>query len=264
MDPTLLFQLLASGASGALGLGQLIGGMAMNPERPTYQIPEEIKNMLALRQMNLNGRMAGASQAQRNINQSQSNVVNAYQNTQSNPNAILAGVSASQGQSNRAFNNLATLEAQDYQRRLAGLEAAQRTMAGYRDKAFDINEFQPYMDEDRTKAALIGAGLRNTAGALNSVSQDLGEKQYMETMQQMYGNQQPGQITQPTQQPMPTLNVPDFGFNDQQPQQQSSSNAIGALASNLAFNDWVKQVTGKNATEFSPVQLSQLRIQYGK
>lgn len=245
----------------------------MNPERPTYQIPDEIKNMLALRQMNLGGRMAGATQAQANIMQSQANTVGAYQGTLRNPNAILAGVSAAQGQTNRAFGNLGAMEAQDYQRRLAGLEGAQRSMAQYRDKAFEINEMQPYIDEARTKAALIGAGLRNISGGAAGVAGAVGENEYMNMVRQMYGLDGNTQVNTPvtsspliptsSPQPVQSMNqpmLPNVNFFGQQEQQQGLG--MSTLLSSAAFNEWVRQTTGKNSTEYTPMQLAFLRQQY--
>lgn len=266
-------QAAGAGLQGVLGIGQLIGGALMNPERPTYQIPDEIKNMLALRQMNLGGRMAGATQAQANIMQSQANTVGAYQGTLRNPNAILAGVSAAQGQTNRAFGNLGAMEAQDYQRRLAGLEGAQRSMAQYRDKAFEINEMQPYIDEARTKAALIGAGLRNISGGAAGVAGAVGENEYMNMVRQMYGLDGNTQVNTPvtsspliptsSPQPVQSMNqpmLPNVNFFGQQEQQQGLG--MSTLLSSAAFNEWVRQTTGKNSTEYTPMQLAFLRQQY--
>lgn len=266
-------QAAGAGLQGVLGVGQLIGGALMNPERPTYQIPDEIKNMLALRQMNLGGRMAGATQAQANIMQSQANTVGAYQGTLRNPNAILAGVSAAQGQTNRAFGNLGAMEAQDYQRRLAGLEGAQRSMAQYRDKAFDINEMQPYVDEARTKAALIGAGLRNISGGAAGVAGAIGENEYMNMVQKMYGldggqtqDTQPQQVgplgyNMATMQPVSGTADTTGGMGGTMTQPDNNLGLSGLLSS-AAFNEWVRQTTGKNSTEYTPMQLAFLRQQY--
>lgn len=268
-------QAAGAGLKGVLGIGQLIGGALMNPERPTYQIPDEIKNMLALRQMNLGGRMAGATQAQANIMQSQANTVGAYQGTLRNPNAILAGVSAAQGQTNRSLTNLGAMEAQDYQRRLAGLEGAQRTMAQYRDKAFEINEMQPYIDEARTKAALIGAGLRNISGGAAGVAGAVGENEYMNMVRQMYGLDG-GQPQGEQPQSRFDVNAAGFNFGQQAPQDAADTTAgmggvmsqpdnnigLSGLLSSAAFNEWVRQTTGKNSTEYTPMQLAFLRQQY--
>lgn len=269
---------IAPAIQGALGIGQMIGGMSMRPERPTYNIPREISDMLALRQMNLRGRMAGATQAQQNIMQAQGSTIGAYQGTMRNPNAILAGVSASQGQTNRAFTNLASMEAQDYQRRLAGLEGAQRTMAGYRDRAFEVNEMQPYMDEARTKAALIGAGLRNVAGGASSLGGIFSENQYMEMMQQMYGGGQQGMNTpvspvdmlpsnplQPVQSQMtpPTPQLPNVNFFGPQSMGQGEQPmGVGTLTASMAFNDWLRRTTGKNPTEMSNSERAYYRSLY--
>lgn len=270
MDPFTIAAIASAGLQGVLGLGQLVGGSLMRPQRPTYQIPDEIKNMLALRQMNLQGRMAGATQAQRNILQSQGSTIGAYQGTLRNPGAILAGVSASQGQTNRAFNDLAAMEAQDYQRRLAGLEGAQRTMANYRDQAFNVNEMQPYQDEARTKAALIGAGLRNVAGAGQAVTGAFGEAAYMKQLQEMYGMQQPT-TDQLVEQPSRMSGVNAAGFNFGQANAASDQGfqapmqgqtGVEALMSNMAFNDWIFRTTGKNSTEFTPAQLAYFRSQF--
>jgi len=118
-----------------LGAAQFAGGAMMRtPDRPDYQIPQEIRQMLALRQAQARGRAPGASQMERNLFQSRANTIGAMQRMSSNPSAILAGVAASQGQMNRGIQSLQMYEAQDQERRTQGLEQAQRTMAGFRDK----------------------------------------------------------------------------------------------------------------------------------
>lgn len=270
--PAFWLQVAGAGLQGVLGAGQLVGGMLMDPKRPTYQIPREISDMLALRQMNLRGRMAGASQAQANIQQAQGSTIGAYQGTLRNPNAILAGVAASQGQTNRAFQNLASMEAQDYQRRLAGLEGAQRTMAGYRDRSFEINEMQPFLDEARTKAALIGGGLRNISGAVSGVAGAAGEAEYMKMMRDIYGagatserNPFMGMSADFNPPPVPPVEmgmIANQSTVDTATGGTASNFGVGALASNLAFNDWLRRTTGKNATEFTNAELAFFRSQY--
>jgi hypothetical protein len=41
-------------------------------------------------------------------------------------------------------------------------------MAGYRDRAFEINKMQPYQDAAAAKSALIEGGIQNMFGALQS------------------------------------------------------------------------------------------------
>jgi hypothetical protein len=165
------------GQLGKLGLGfaQLAVGSRMNPQRPTYNIPREVKEQLALNQANLNARMAGATQAERNIAQQASNMVGTARRGSTSSSQLLSMASASQGQANRGFTGLATAEAQDRQRRLSNLNQSQAMMAGYRDKAWKLNEFDPYQDEARTKAALLQGGFHNIYGATTDMGTGLAQ-----------------------------------------------------------------------------------------
>ena len=285
LDPAML-GLISQGVGSMLqiplGFGQILAGSLMKPKRPEYQIPSEIRNMLALRQLNLRGRMAGATQAEKNIMQSQANAVGSYQRTQKNPNAILAGVSASQGMSNRAFTDLSTQEAVDYQRRLAGLENAQRTMGNYQDKEWQLNEYEPYQDKARTKAALIGAGLKNFFGGAAGVGESFQDYAGYKMMQDYYGTGQTDGTTPGIQSPL-NGSVSDFNFspkkggfdvnqipankgmfygNSPEPTQQLMMDmtkgplGIDALRKNMEFNQFAEQLFGKSVTNLMPVQLT--------
>ena len=285
MDPAmigLISQGVGSMLQMPLGLGQILAGSLMKPKRPEYQIPSDIRNMLALRQLNLRGRMAGATQAEKNIMQSQANAVGTYQRMQTNPNAILSGVSASQGLSNRAFTDLATQEAVDYQRRLSGLENAQRTMGNYQDKQWQLNEYEPYQDKARTKAALIGAGLKNFFGAAAGVSESFQDYAGYKMMQDYYGTGSADNTTPGIQSPL-NGSVSNFNFapkagavdlsqipankgmfygNDPEPTQQLMMEmtkgplGIDAMRQNMEFNQFAEQFFGKSATNLTPVQLN--------
>lgn len=153
---------------GGLSLIQMIRGMSMNPQRPTYNIPQEVNDKLAQNQMNLNARSAGAGRAQDNLFANQATTIqNAQQSGGGASNQLLAGA-MSQAQSNRGFENLSASEREDYQRRLGNLGQAQSEMGSYRDRAFDINKMQPYENAAATKSALIESGLTNAFGSLQS------------------------------------------------------------------------------------------------
>lgn len=281
MDPALL-GLISQGVGNLLqiplGVGQIVAGSLMKVKRPKYKIPEEVRNMLALRQLNLRGRMAGAGQAERNIMQGQANAIGTYQSTLNNPNAILAGVAASQGQTNRAMNDLNTQEAIDYQRRLAGMEGAQRTMTQFKDKAFELNEMQPYQDKARTKAALIGSGLKNFFGAISGGGEAVQDYAGYKMMQQQMGM---GDVSQSSQAP-PQASAPEVapqapGFSDFIPAgndllqswgsgmaQSPVGNSAGldALSMNMQFNNFAAQLFGTSVTNLTPMQLAVARQQY--
>lgn len=155
---------------GGLGLAQLIKGRRMRPERPVYEIPQEIGDTVGMRRAQLNARMAGATQAERNIRQSQATALNAARQGSTTGNQLLATAALGQAQSNRSFRNLAGQEAMDFQRRADNMARANTQMAGYRDREFQINEMQPFIDATRTRSALMQGGLMNLYGAATDAS----------------------------------------------------------------------------------------------
>lgn len=149
-----------------LGLAQMIKGMGMKPIRPVYNIPEEVNQSLALNQANLNARSAGAARAEANISRNQSNALANIRQGANSGSQLLSSAALAQANSNNAYNQLAAQEAEDYQRRLANLNNSQTQMAAYRDKAFQLNEYEPYQDAAATKSALTQGGLTNTYNGL--------------------------------------------------------------------------------------------------
>lgn len=165
---------------GGLSLIQLLSGAGMNPRRPTYTIPQEVQDKLGQNQMNLNAKSAGAGRAQENIFQNQATTIqNAQQAGGGVGNQLLAGAMA-QANTNRSLADLSASEREDYQRRLGMLGQSQSEMAGYRDKAFDFNQVQPYENAAATKSALVESGIQNFFGA----SQGLGAVQFGQGRQQ--------------------------------------------------------------------------------
>ena len=164
MDPILFPSLIQGGLSAI----QLLTSLGIRPNRPTYNIPTEVKDKLAQNQLNLNARSAGAARAQDNIFANQATtLLNAQQAGGGASNQLLAGAMA-QAQTNQGLANLSASEQEDFQRRLGNLGAAQSEMAGYRDKEFEINKMQPFLDAAATKSALIESGIQNAFGAAQS------------------------------------------------------------------------------------------------
>lgn len=166
------------------GVAQLASARKYRMERPTYEIPEEISNQLGLRQQLLNARMPGAQDLERNIMQSQAQSMYNAQQAGGDSASLLAAGAATQGGTNRAMRDLQIREAQDYENRVRGLESAQNTMAGFRDKEFQMNEMQPYMEASATRSGLIEGGIQNISSALGDTSARLGK---MYEAEQMYG-----------------------------------------------------------------------------
>lgn len=190
MDPFTL-GLISTGIGSAfqttLGFGQTIAGALMKPKRPTYTIPAEIRNALALRQMNLNAPMAGYNQSRADISSRQASTNAAARNVR-DASQVAALAAAGQAQATQGDTRLAVANAQDYQVRLSGLERAQNTMARYRDKAFDLNEYEPFQDKARTKAALIQGGLTNIMGGMNNAARGFGQMAGMQAYRDYLNN----------------------------------------------------------------------------
>ena len=167
-----------------LGIAQLIKARRMRtPQRPTYNIPQPIQNQLGLAQNNLNARMAGAAQAENNIYQNQATAMSNIQQGSTNSATQLGSAAIAQAQTNRSMENLQAQESMDYQRRLQALGQAQNTMAGYQDKQWDINQYEPYMNAMATKSALQQGGLMNLYGGLGDLGGQVAQMGAMDYMQ---------------------------------------------------------------------------------
>lgn len=205
---------------GVLGLSQLFRGNRMNPQRPTYEIPQEQRDMLALRQQLLNARTPGAAQAEQNIQQSQAAAVNNVKQGATDAQSVLAAAGAAQGTTNRAMNQLSVAEAQDYYNRLQGLEQAQQQMIQEKQRAFQINEYQPFIDATNTKAGLTEGGFQNIYGALGSMGGVLGKMSLL--------NQGVGMTQNPYTNPMSMgAGLSQSGMN------------IGALGASMQPYSWI-------------------------
>lgn len=170
------------------GVAQLASARKYRMERPEYEIPQEISDQLGLRQQLLNARMPGARQAERNIREGQAQSMYNAQQAAGDSTSMLAAAAASQGTSNRAMRDLQIREAQDYENRVRGLERAQGTMAGYRDKEFMMNEMDPYQEASATRSALIEGGIQNVSAALGDTSARLGKMYEAEQLTGLYSN----------------------------------------------------------------------------
>lgn len=153
-----------------LGVAQLGKARSIRNKRPTYNIPEEYAQREGLRQNLLNSRSTAAKIAEGNINQAQATAINQAQNIAPSSSTALSLLGASQGTADRAFRNLSAQEEGFYDNRLRGLESAQMAMAQQKEKAFDVNEMQPYQEAVQMRSALTQGGLQNVSGSLGQLS----------------------------------------------------------------------------------------------
>ncbi len=169
---------------GGLGLMQLGAAGRMNPKRPEYQVPDEVSQELAMSRMSLNSEAPWLKRAEERLDQGTASAGYRLGRVAGNSSQLLAGLSGINMQANIARRGLMEADANDYARREANLRRSLGVMATYKDKQFQLNKMEPYMNEARTKAALTQGGLLNISGAANSGVQSLMGAQLLQNLQQ--------------------------------------------------------------------------------
>lgn len=158
---------------GVTGLAQMIKGRKLAQEnvRPGYDIPDEVRQNLSQAQMQaLEGLPAEVkNQYLQNLQRSSQFGLSAMGSRK----AGLAGLSSLVQNQNDAYSNLMAQDAQAQQANLQELMNQRATMAGYKDKQFGLNQFDPYTQKAEAAQAMKGSGMQNIMGALQSGA-DLG------------------------------------------------------------------------------------------
>lgn len=134
-------------------------------ERNKYTANPLAQKRLGLANTLLNARMPGAASAERNIYRSGASAFSNVQRNATNSNQVLGLGAAIQGQEGQQFENLAGMEDQDYQRRLANQENAQQGVINEGDKA--AAGTQNLLQQ---KSQLQGAIAANNANTWSSIS----------------------------------------------------------------------------------------------
>ena len=147
------------------GLYQTIkGGIdAKKNDRPIYEIPESMRQA-----MDTSERMA-----QRGLDeQTRQNYLQGLVDTRAASFQGLsdrkAGIGAVAGVQQREIagqQQLAAMDNEQRMRNIAALQDMRMRMASFEDKAFEINQMQPYQDRAAAASAMQGAGLQNIFGA---------------------------------------------------------------------------------------------------
>jgi len=164
---------LIAGTQAAVGIGQAVAGYSKlkNLTRPEYQIPSEIEqNMSEAELMSYYGMPDAQKQSyMQNIQRSGQQALSGTADRKGG----LGMVSAIQQNQQDSYSNLLSA---DVQQRMQNIQTAQNmrnVMAGYKDKAFQMNEMQPYQQDYAEAQGLIGAGMQNVMGGLQSGGQML-------------------------------------------------------------------------------------------
>lgn len=170
MDPITL-ALIAKGIQTGVGIYQGIKGanMAKKAVRPEYQIPEEVMQNLNQAEIQALEGLPAEQKAQflDNIQRSTQASVGALGDRK----AGLAGMSSVQQNEIDAYRGLLSQDAAQRQANQGVLMDQRQNVAGYKDKAFEINEMQPFMDQAAAAEAMKGAGLQNIVSSLGSMGQ---------------------------------------------------------------------------------------------
>jgi hypothetical protein len=166
IDP-LTGAVIVQGALGAIQTGVGLA-KARAATRPEYILPTSIEE-----QMTDAERMSyyGLPEAQKqefldNIARSTSGAVRGASDRRGGLGAI---ATASQMEQD-AYKGLLSADAAARMANFDRLQQMRSQYAAYEDKAFELNELQPYMQEIMGAQALTGAGMQNIGGALNTLA----------------------------------------------------------------------------------------------
>jgi len=136
--------------------------------RPQYTIPNEI--MQNQKQAELNARQGLPSeqyqQGMQNIARQQNT---ALQRASDRRGGLLA-VAGTQQMGNDATLNLDVANANARLKNQNTLYGVNNQVAGYKDKAFNINQMQPYQQDRQYALGLLGAGNQNLTGGIDKIA----------------------------------------------------------------------------------------------
>lgn len=162
-------QALGGAIGGLVGLGQRRKAKKMlnSLVRPTYSIPKEILRNQKQAELSAQEGMPSAqyNRAMQNIQRQQSNSLKAAQDRRS----AMAAIAANQQAANDAMLDLDVADAQQVAANRQTLYNVGGQTAAYRDRAFDINQMQPYNQKRNYAMSLMGAGNQNIMGGLDRV-----------------------------------------------------------------------------------------------
>lgn len=174
------FALLASAIPAlfqtGIGAAQFFKGnkMARNNIRPQYQIPGEIQGMLTDAQI---GAMQGmpAEQITQYMNQLGASGNEQMRQIQAGSGGsaanMLQNITAVNRNQNKGLMDLLSANAQQRLQNMRYYDQARQSMAGFRDKQWELNKLQPFQDKAKTASALVGAGMQNFMGGLSTLGE---------------------------------------------------------------------------------------------
>ena len=157
-------------AKTGFGIYQMIKGnkMAKENQRPTYEIPEEVKQNLTQSQMMALEGMP-AEQQKLYVQNTQRGMAGQLRGLSSRK-AGLTGVTAAAQQEQDSYQNLLAMDVQARNQNQQQLMQARGDMASFKDRQFDVNKMQPYMMKEMQAQGMMGAGAQNMMGGFSDAS----------------------------------------------------------------------------------------------
>jgi hypothetical protein len=168
---------IAGGVLGGLAdIGKFFFGLHQNhlanqihPVFNQYQTSPYAKQQLGIAQQMYGGRMAGAGAMEQNIAANQANYVNGAQRNATDSAQLLSLAGQAQGQTNNAYQNLQTKEAQNKYNMLDNLNHAYNVMINEGDKTSQ-SMLDKYQMDIQQQQGLRNGSAQNMFGALGDLS----------------------------------------------------------------------------------------------
>lgn len=178
-------QIAANVAKLPLSIYQLVKANQLRRQRPEYDIPEEVmQNQNIARNLAMQGLPAEQyNRAASNIDRNAAFGIN-QANTRRGGLASVAGLNQSM---NDAYGNLAAQGAAARRANQGLFMQQNQNVANYQDKAFQLNELEPWQQDMQAAAAYEGAGINNLFNMFNKVGDTVSQYQYLNLWKDMYG-----------------------------------------------------------------------------
>jgi hypothetical protein len=230
MDPFTISALISGGIQLGTGIYQAVRSSQIEANRPTYEIPDEVKQNLTQAQLNA---IEGMPEDVRNryIDQLTRTMATGLQ-ALGDRRAGIAGVASLARTATDANRDIASMDAQQRQQQEQILMQQRQNMANYKDKAWGWNEQQKYLEQAAAKQALAGSAIQNINGSANNVMGGMMQSKYMDFLKGAYGGN--------TGNPMAKLIGGQENNMAMQGQQQPfNTQMFGAF--NMPLNNWLQQ-----------------------
>lgn len=172
MAPAVLAALIAAvPAMAQIGMGvkQRNEAKKLASQSPEYETPQEVEDIMrSARKQARDRNLPGTDLIEQSIGSSTGRGAAAIKNTSGSSVDSLAAITALYGMEQDRKIDLGIESARNYNRNQDVMRDALALGAGYRDKEFDFNAWQPWMAASAAASAMRGAGQQNMMrGATN-------------------------------------------------------------------------------------------------